>query len=118
MTQYRQPNYDVKLSMSHRDFYNISGSAFDVIVSFRNHHHRTTGMLIVSRGNDFCKSNPIATAWLWTANYKSAPVDTQLTIPLGNVCEPMVPEEVISVLGCHNGLTLKGVVTRNWNTDY
>ena len=73
-------------------------------------------MLIVPKGNGFSESGPCATAWLWSKDCSDAPADTKVTVTLGESCDPMLTPEEQQILITQEGLTLEGVITRNWNT--
>ncbi len=117
MTQYRHPDYHVLLGMSTSDFHDISGIAFDVVVTFGADCRPVTGMLIVPQGNDFCESDPIATAWLWSEDYTTAPEETRVIITLGSACDPMATPEDLLRLKHHSGSTFEGDVLLNWNIE-
>ena len=116
MTSYRQPDYDINLHMSQSNFSAIAGVAFDATIAFGENRQKIQGMLIVPNGNGFSKEISGATAWLWSEGHCNAPAETKITVTLGESCDPMLTQEDQRGLIAQEGLTLEGVVTRNWNT--
>ena len=116
MTSYRQPDYDIDLHMSLSNFHAIAGVAFDATIAFGENLQKTEGMLIVPNGDDFSDSISGTTAWLWSRDCSDAPTDAKVTVTLGKPCGPMLTQEDKLVLKAQEGLTLEGVVTRNWNS--
>ena len=116
MTSYRQPDYDIDLSMSLSNFRAISGVAFDATIAFGENRQKIQGMLIVPTGDGFSEESSGATAWFWSGDDRNEPAETEVTVTLGEPCDPMLTQEDQRVLMTQEGLTLEGVVTRNWNT--
>jgi hypothetical protein len=117
MTSHQHPDYDVGLRMSLGDFHAIAGIAFSASVIFSRNNQQVSGMIIVPQGNEFPDSSALATAWLWSGDHTDAPVKMNVSIVLGEPCDPMLEPEKRSNLATHSGLTLEGVITRNWNTE-
>ena len=46
----------------------------------------------------------------------TAPADAKVTVTPVEVCDPMLTPEDQLALKAQEGLTLEGVITRNWNT--
>ncbi|MFC1778468.1 hypothetical protein ACFL3I_14230 [Pseudomonadota bacterium] len=116
MTSYRQPDYDIDLRLSHSDFHAVAGIAFHATITFGENPKRLSGMLIVPEENSFSKVAPIATAWLWSEDHSDAPAETSVTVTLVESCDPMLTQDEQQGLITQKGLTLEGVVTRNWNS--
>ena len=116
MTSYRQPDYDIDLRMSLSNFHAIAGVAFDATIAFGENLQKIQGMLIVPNGYGFSEESSGATAWLWSEDCSDAPTDAKVTVTLGEPCDPMLTQEDQRVLMAQEGLTLEGVVSRNWNT--
>jgi hypothetical protein len=88
-----------------------------VIVLFGKKQRPIQGMLIIPAGNDYPDRSSIATPWLWSEGYPGMPVGTQVTIIVGDPCDPMLTQQEDMALKHITGLTLKGVVEKNWNTS-
>lgn len=117
MTSYRHPDYDVGLDLALSNFRSIAGTAFDVTVVFSKIKRRFPSMMIIPEGNNFPDLSSIATAWLWSENCPDMPEGTTVKITVGEPCDPMLTPEEQTSLAAHNGLSIKGVVTRNRNTE-
>ena len=117
MTQYRHPDYDIGLYISLSDFHAIAGVAFRTTIIFGENHQQVPGMLIIPQGNGFPEATSTATAWLWAEDHPDSPVETKVGITIGKPYDPMLTPEEHLTLSDHSGLTLEGVITKNWDTE-
>ncbi len=119
MTSYIEPNFDLSLKISERDFHHISGIAFDTFVAFSSEQANEPCMLIIPQTNIFPDSAKEASAWLWFLSEESQdiPVGTKIIITLEKTCDPMHTPEECTAMALYNGLTIEGTVTRIWDAD-